>query len=57
MSKCEKCLYYRRLQLIKKYLPYIILEALTTAMNSGIIEDTVNDALKKLLDEDNDCCD
>jgi len=54
MAKDNGC---KKLQLIKKYLPYIIHEAFITAINSGIIEDTVNDALKKLLDEDNDCCD
>ena len=54
---CKECPYYKRLQLIKKYMPSIVHEAFTSAVNSGIIETKVAYVLKKLLDEDNDCSD
>ena len=57
MIECKECPYYKRLMLIKKYLPSIIHEAFTSAANSGIIETKVSYALKKLLDEKDDCCD
>ena len=41
---------HEKLQLIRKYLPSIIHEAFTSAVNSGIIETKVSYALKKLLD-------
>ena len=46
-----------KLQLLKKYLPSIIHEAFTSAVNSGIIEEKVERILKKLLEEKDDRCD
>jgi hypothetical protein len=50
-AKVKKCPYYKQCKLLNRYMPTIIQEALTSAVNSGIIETKVERILKRIRDE------